>query len=354
MSGFATDMRIWPVPAVDDSQETGHAQRGVIVEPGGVHPPCWQEALDGKQRIRGAGVERKRYLVVTADDYGIGPETSRGILDLAAAGRITNTVLLVNSPFAEEAVRAWRVAGSRLELGWHPCLTLDTPILSPDHVPSLVTANGRFPPLGTLMRRLLLRRVKPAEVEAEFTAQYERFIEMVGAAPVNSHHHVQIFKIVGDALRGVLSHSRALPYLRRVRESWRTLRRVPGARSKRMFLNALGRMESKRQANDRLPGNDWLVGVTDPSFVFDEQFLLRWLSHVPGRVVELTCHPGYRDVALIGRDCTDADGQVERRVREMELLARPDFVDACEKAGFELVAPSELNRVWEAERRHAA
>ena len=39
-----------------------------------------------------------------ADDFGIGPGTSQGILDLAAAGRlVTATVLLVNSPHRESA-----------------------------------------------------------------------------------------------------------------------------------------------------------------------------------------------------------------------------------------------------------
>ena len=34
-----------------------------------------------------------RFLVVIADDYGIGPETSRGILELAGRGVVTGTVL---------------------------------------------------------------------------------------------------------------------------------------------------------------------------------------------------------------------------------------------------------------------
>ena len=50
----------------------------------------------------------KRYLIVTADDYGIGPATSQGILELAAAGRVSAAVLMINSPYAEAAVRAWR------------------------------------------------------------------------------------------------------------------------------------------------------------------------------------------------------------------------------------------------------
>ena len=42
-----------------------------------------------------AGIRRR--LVVIADDYGIGPDTSAGILELARKGIVTGSVLLVNS-----------------------------------------------------------------------------------------------------------------------------------------------------------------------------------------------------------------------------------------------------------------
>ena len=99
-----------------------------------------------------------RRLLVTADDFGIGPETSRGILELALRGTVTSTVLLVNSPFAEDGVAAWRKAGCPLELGWHPCLTLDSPVLPAERVPSLVGPDGRFSTLGQLLKRLLRGR----------------------------------------------------------------------------------------------------------------------------------------------------------------------------------------------------
>jgi chitin disaccharide deacetylase len=301
-------------------------------------------------------VEGTRYLVVTADDFGIGPATSRGILELAAAGRVTGTVLLVSSPHAEAAVHSWRQAGCPLDLGWHPCLTLDRPILPPEQVPSLVTGDGRFPGLGLFSRRWLFGRINVGEVEAELQAQYQRFIALVGRPPsiVNSHHHIQIFGPVGKALRNVLAACAPAPYLRRVREPWLTLRHVPGARAKRMFLSLLGRRDTRGEVPDRLPGNDWLVGITDPPYVHDPRFLARWLTHVPGRVVELTCHPGHHDETLVGRDCTRDDGMLERRVREMDLLLQPTFVDAYQHAGFTLISPAELARREASERRHAA
>lgn len=297
-----------------------------------------------------------RFLVVTADDYGIGPATSRGILDLAAAGLVTSTVLLVNSPYAAEGVRHWQHAGRRPELGWHPCLTLDRPLLPPERVPSLVRSDGSFWPLGAFIRRLCSGKVRAEDIAREFEAQCGRFEELTGQRPpvVNTHHHVQVFPPVGRVLLEVLARRGPMPYLRRVREPWSTLARVPGARVKRLALSLLGRRDARSQEAAGCPGNGWLAGITDPPCVADPDFLVRWLARVPGRVVELTCHPGYLDTTLLGRDATPHDGQLQRRVGELHLLRQPSFHEACHRAGFTLVAPSQLGRASPTEESHAA
>ncbi len=285
-----------------------------------------------------------RYLLIAADDYGIGPATSQGILDLASEGLVTATVLLVTSPYAEEAVQAWRRAGQPVELGWHPCLTLDQPVLPAHAVPSLVDARGHFWPLGSFLRRLALGSIHTAELEAELLGQYTRFRELVGRPPilVNAHHHVHIFPLVGAILRELFAKSGILPYVRRLREPWRTIARIPGARGKRAFLSILGRPEGRRFDQAGFPGNDWLVGVTDPSTAADPASLARWLKSVPGRVVELTCHPGYLDETLVGRDGTWTDGLLHWRVHELERLRETAFQAACEDAQFRRLAPSAL------------
>jgi predicted glycoside hydrolase/deacetylase ChbG (UPF0249 family) len=289
-------------------------------------------------------MDATRFLVVVADDFGIGPETSRGILELAAEGVVTGTVLLVNSPYAADGVRAWRQSGVPLEMGWHPCLTLDPPVVPPDRVRSLVGPDGCLWPLGRFLTRLHLGQICPLEIETELHAQYQRYLEIVGRPPalVNSHQHTALFGPVGDILLRVLAHWKATPYLRRVREPWSMLRRIPGARVKRAVLTALGRRHARQQDAAGLPGNDWLAGITDPPWVADPDFFARWLSRVPGRRVELACHPGYWDETLINRDCGLDDGLLQRRVDELHLLRRPSFSQAWRRAGFTLVAPSDL------------
>jgi predicted glycoside hydrolase/deacetylase ChbG (UPF0249 family) len=309
-----------------------------------------QLSCEGKQ------VNKGRWLVVIADDFGIGPATSQGILHVAAQGLVTGTVLLVNSPYAEEAVQAWRKAGIPLELGWHPCLTMDAPILPARKVPSLVGSDGCLWPLGRFMRRWLLGQLRASEIEAELSAQYRRFIELVGHPPavINSHQHTALFAPVGDILLHILARQRPLPYVRRIREPYTMLARIPGARVKRTFLSWLGHYHARRQDTAGFPGNDWLAGTTDPPWVEDPRFFVRWLTRVPGRVVELACHPGFWDPTLIGRDCTANDGLMKRRVDELHLLLQPSYEEACARAGFVRVPPSRLIRDQSQGHAHAA
>jgi chitin disaccharide deacetylase len=290
-------------------------------------------------------MDATRFLTIIADDFGIGPETSRGILELAAHDLVSGAVLLVNSPYADEAARAWRRTASDLEMGWHPCLTLDRPCAAPGRVPSLLGPDGRLLPMQHFLTRLYLHQICPRQIEIELNAQYNRFLELVGHAPtiVNSHQHVSLFAPVGAILRGVLKARRApLPYLRRVQEPWSMLARITGARTKRTLLTLLGRMESRHQVYDGFPGNDALAGITNPAYVSDPGFFARWLALVPGRLVELACHPGHLDRTLLGRDCTEHDGLMQRRVDEMRLLQQENFLEACRIAGFRRVSPSEM------------
>ena len=197
-------------------------------------------------------MDAPRSLVIVADDFGIGPATSRGILDLAGRGKVTATVLLVNSPYAVEAVRDWRRAGGAnyLELGWHACLTMDRPILPPSRIPSLVREDGSFLPLARFAGRLALGRVHLDEVRHELQAQYRRFTELTGQPPalVNGHHHVQVLPGIGDVLLDVLSKQRPLPYVRRLRETVPMLAAIPRARCKRLVLATLGGRFVQRQS----------------------------------------------------------------------------------------------------------
>jgi len=285
----------------------------------------------------------RRSLLIIADDIGIGPNTTTGILELAAQGIVTGSALLVNSPHAVDAISKWQRQGLTLEIGWHPNLTLDAPLAPPLQVATLIRPDGTFWPLGPFLNRWFVGLLDPLEIERELRAQLDRFVTLVGHAPtfVNSHQHVGLFAPVGEILLRILAELPVKPYVRRIQEPWPIVRKVPGARLKRVFLGWLGRRLSRSQEAHGFPGNDWLAGITKPECVLDPDFFARWLESMPGDVVELMCHPGQLDPTLVGRDCTDSDGLLQQRVNEVRWMRRPAFMEAVEAAGFRLVSPAE-------------
>ena len=128
----------------------------------------------------------QRKLLVIADDFGIGPNTSRAILELAQRKVVTGSVLLVNSPYAEEGVQKWRQAGRPMELGWHPNLTLDMPILPAKRVPSLTRPDGTFGRWGGSCVACGRDRSTPTKSRRSFGPSCSVFRHSSGSSPPTS------------------------------------------------------------------------------------------------------------------------------------------------------------------------
>lgn len=285
-----------------------------------------------------------RLLTIVADDYGIGEETSRGILELACEQRISGTVLMVNCQDSVRAVRAWQQSAPLCDLGWHPNLTLDFPICSPNQIPSLVRADGSFWPLKPFLKRVLCKQIRQIDVIRELTAQYHRFLELTGHPPqlVNSHQHVSLFAPCANALLMVLEQFGDAPYVRRVQESLRTLTFIRNSWLKRVLLTCFGKRNTSRLRTKHYPGCELLIGITDPEHVQNPHFWEQWFRHVGNhRTVEICCHPGYYDNSLLGRD-VDKPIDLDRRPSESLLLKSPHFREIYLQAGFQLVRPSAI------------
>ena len=102
-----------------------------------------------------------RQLIVNADDFGLSPGVTDGILEAHTQGIVTSTSLMVFAPGAERAARA--ATG-------HPDLSLGLHFVEPDPVDL----------------------DDPRQAASAFADQLERFRELTGGDPthVDSHHHV--------------------------------------------------------------------------------------------------------------------------------------------------------------------
>ena len=207
-----------------------------------------------------------RRLIVNADDFGLTPGVSAGILDAHRHGIVTSTTVLVTADPDREQVRRAREAG--LGMGLHVNLTLGRPLTA---ARSLVDDSGRF----IRDARRAAFRADPEDVRAEVEAQVDRFISLVGRPPthLDTHHHVGTYSPVREV---VLEAARRLGVPVRSQDaSARDRARAAGLKTTDHFFGESG------------PAAYWTLATT-----------LRHLRALPAGLSEFMTHPGRYDDAL--------------------------------------------------------
>src|SRR2546421_1765940 len=137
----------------------------------------------------GGGTPSVRCLVVNADDFGLSPGVTDGILEAHAAGVVSSVSVLVNAPGWEHAVAALRRAGSTLGAGLHLNLTTGEPVSGGGTL--VHPRSGRFYGLAGLVARALAGRIDARHVAEECAAQLAPLRGAGGRVThIDSHRHV--------------------------------------------------------------------------------------------------------------------------------------------------------------------
>ena len=207
-----------------------------------------------------------RRLIVNADDFGLTPGVSAGILAAHRHGIVTSTTVLVTADVDRETARA--AARSGLGVGLHVNLTLGRPLTG---ARSLVDGAGRF----VRDARHAAARAEVKDVEKEIEAQVDKFTTIIGRTPthLDSHHHIGLHAPVGEAL---------LAAARRLGVAVRS-------------QNALARARA-RGAGLRTP--DHFFGESGPDAYWSPARTRALLRGLPPGISEFMTHPGWCDAAL--------------------------------------------------------
>ncbi len=245
-------------------------------------------------------------LIVNADDFGYTPGVTRGIVRAHREGIVTATTMMANAPDTHGAGRAARETRS-LDVGVHVVFTYGRPLSPPGAVGTLVTADGAFPHVDELMR---LRAPSAREALVEARAQYARVRALIGREPthVDTHHWVHDLPPLEDAVLALATETGAALRTHDARQRGRA--RDAGIRTADRFVREYQHRGS--------------IGV--------ERLLelLERLAEEPG-TVELMCHPGEPDEALLG-----GSGYAEERAVELEALTDASVRDAIARLGITL------------------
>ena len=267
-------------------------------------------------------------VVICADDYAMTPEISAGIVALAGQGRISATSAMTLSPHWPQWARQVPALQQKIDVGLHL-----------DWTSEFALQQGFGQPLGPLMLRSLLRRLRHEDVVGQIERQLDLFEQHAGAAPdhIDGHQHVHQFPVLREALVEVLTRRYApgqRPWLRVARVACRPWE------LKARIINAMGARALRGLAERQgLPHSEHLSGVYD--FMGDTERYRRqlqvWLGQLAPATV-LMCHPAQganpeapfphariREQDVLSDPALDAvfKAQGVRIVRGRQLFARP-------------------------------
>jgi predicted glycoside hydrolase/deacetylase ChbG (UPF0249 family) len=259
-------------------------------------------------------------VVLCADDFGLTEGVSRGILDLAEAGRISATGAMTNRPDWPRLAPLLRPLAGRIGVGLHLNLTTAAPLGS---MPNLAPG-GTCPALGDLVKRAVTGRLPIAEVRCEIERQLDAFEQTFGAPPafVDGHQHVHVLPGIRSALLAALAGRglRGRMWLRDPGDRIASVvrRGVSARKALVVAAFAVGFRRAARAAgfdtNEGFSGYSPFEAGTPPEQVFEQA-----LTALGPRPVVMA-HPGYADAAL-----RTLDPVVESREQELAYLKSGAF-----------------------------
>jgi hopanoid biosynthesis associated protein HpnK len=273
--------------------------------------------------------EKKRWLIVNADDFGLNSSTNHAIIRAHQEGILTSCSLMVNEPGFEEAVQLAR-ENPRLGVGLHLTFLSGHSTLPHEKIPGLVNEKQEFDasPVRVGFKYFLKHELRE-QLRAEMLAQFEKFrATKLPLDHVDSHHHLHahptLFKIVIESAADL-----GITHLRLTSEPFGVHARLAvGYRLERLshgiayWLLAGGARRKLRRLD--IKHTDAVFGLLQDARV-DETYLERLLPKLPLGVSEIYSHPSL-DVFK----------------HEMEALISPRIRALAESLGIRLIRYQDL------------
>ena len=263
-------------------------------------------------------------LIVNADDLGASGGTAQAVAELFERGILTSTTALVNQPEWPQAAEYLRTH-PELGAGVHLVMNEGTPVLPASQVPSLVDGQGNFYRDAAILRRF--GRLRTRELEAEWRAQIEKFIQDSGRQPDHLDLHCHFPYVFPSWFRVSLKLARdhgqlpvRLPFDKALE------RKAPVMAAKfgfpGWFVLWQGRHYQKMVARYGLRHPDYLeesFSLRAPEAQRTPEYLLGLFETLQDGTTELLCHPGtslewrQKDYRVL------LDGRLVPRIRDLGI-----------------------------------
>jgi predicted glycoside hydrolase/deacetylase ChbG (UPF0249 family) len=240
-----------------------------------------------------------RRIWLCADDYGISPAVNAAIRDLIVRGRINATSVMTVTPSLTRSealsLSILNAGGRRAALGLHVTLTGPFRPLSPGFAPLV---DGAFPTLEEVMKAAMLRRLKPALLDAEVRAQLAAFVTAFGRPPdfIDGHRHVHLFPQVRNAVLSAAKELAPNAWVRQCASNTPLLARLSDPKG--LLVDILSRGLTRRARTLGVATNPAFAGTYTYHADADFPALFpRFLAGLPEAGLVM-CHPGTVDAEL--------------------------------------------------------
>jgi predicted glycoside hydrolase/deacetylase ChbG (UPF0249 family) len=265
-----------------------------------------------------------KQLIVTADDAGLHPGMTAGVLAAHDAGIVTAVSVSPNGRAFDDAVARLRERPG-LDVGLHLTLVGERPLSPAAEVRSLLGRDGRLLP------------IRPEEAERELRRQIGRLLAAgLPVVHLNAHQHLHVLPGLFELVLRLAEEHR-IPWVRIPAEPAAA---VPtSSRAVQIaLLNALGRRARRRLHPGGAAAVRRTIGVLTAGRLTVEA-LGRFLDQA-GDVSELVCHPGVGDAALAGEYSWGYAWDAETAA-----LCDPRVPDLLRAREIELTSFSRLNKI---------
>lgn len=286
-------------------------------------------------------MDRKKYLIINADDYGIAEETNQAVVELMKDKKITSTSLLAVGRFYNDAVEKAKANG--IKVGVHLAFNSDFPedlwqaIGERKSISSLIDDKNNLPK----DKRHFARYARSRHVDYECNSQYD-LIENSGLTIDHIDNHCGTLYGINGRLFFINAFRfcklKGMPY--RFPKKINFLKDVfpKGVPSYAKVAHRLvlktASMYKVRLIDDMIT-NPYKIDEIE-SYNALEEFYLKKIQEMEDGVTELFLHPSY--------DCPlyNSNKEWKKRIYELEFLHSERLSNLIKDEGIELVTYSKL------------
>ena len=283
-----------------------------------------------------------KQLIINADDFGRHKLINAAVEKAFREGCLRSTTIMAGAKFFDDAVEIAK-RNPNLGVGIHFTLANGYPVLPPEKIPSLVTAEGVFHENYIEFIKLYVKgKINRDEVQNELGAQLEKVIR-AGLKPTHfdSHQHLHHFPgIISIALK--LAKMANIPAMRVADTkifdgSIESFGQIIG----RLGLGSLSKFAAHSAHTKNILTPDHFSGIVAGESV-SEKFLTKLIKNLDDGTTEVMLHPG-TDNEILQKYCAwDHDFE-----EELNAVTSPKILKLLEKENVTAVNFSALNEKFE-------